>query len=145
MVVSRYHAQVTERMAVSARLTLSQAGLDVETDLLRAEAAGAFELPLLAKALCARDDIHCVLAFGLILKGQTDHDVHIATAVARGLMDVGLEARKPVLFGVLTCNSIEQAQERARTAEDDGLDKGREVALAAVRTLNALASIASSS
>ena len=145
IVVSSYHPEITGGMASSARAVLAEAGVDVESNLLRFEAPGAYELPLLAHALARRADVDAVLAFGLILKGETEHDRHIAGATANGLMQVGLETSKPVLFGVLTCNTLEQAQARARVAAEGGLDKGREVALAAIHALNTVRSIATRS
>lgn len=141
LLVSSYHAELTGSMAASARATLAAAGVAVDTHLIEVPAPGAYELPLLAQALAARDDVHAVLAFGLILKGETEHDRHIAGAVAQGLMQVGLAARKPVLFGVLTCSTLEQAQRRARSRATGGLDKGHEVALAAIHSLHALGRI----
>lgn len=139
-VVSSYHLELTGAMAASAAATLRQAGLG-EGDLLEFEAPGAYELPILAQALAARADVDAVLCFGLVLRGETDHDRYISAAVAEALQRVGLDARKPVLFGVLTCNTLEQAQARARLAVDGGLDKGREVARAAIGALATLEQI----
>jgi 6,7-dimethyl-8-ribityllumazine synthase len=140
-VVSSYHLELTGAMAASAAATLREAGLG-EGDLLEFEAPGAYELPILAQALAARADVDAVLCFGLVLRGETDHDRYISAAVAEALQRVGLDARKPVLFGVLTCNTLEQAQARARLAADGGLDKGREVARAAIGALATLEQIA---
>ncbi|MFT5292033.1 MAG: 6,7-dimethyl-8-ribityllumazine synthase [Planctomycetota bacterium] len=145
LIVSTYHRHVTGGMADSARATLAAAGLDLEADLMAFDAPGAYEIPLLAMALAERKDIDAVLGFGLILKGETEHDRHIAGAVAQGLMDVGLKTVKPVLFGVLTCNTLEQAERRARTRDEGGLDKGHEVAKAAIETLITLRRIAATS
>ena len=136
-VVSGYHPEITGAMAASARETLLAAGL-AEREWIEIPAPGAFELPILAQRLAGKRNVDCVLCFGLVLKGETEHDRHIAGAVADGLMRVGLEARTPVLFGVLTCATLEQAERRARRASEDGLDKGREVALAACRVLASL-------
>lgn len=134
---SRYHGELTAGMLASARDTLAAAGL-AEGDLLAIDAPGAFELPVLAQRLASRDDVDAVLCFGLVLKGETEHDLYVADSVAHALQDVALAARKPVLFGVLTCRTLEQAEARARRAEEGGLDKGREVALAAIEALAAL-------
>ena len=136
-VVSGYHADVTGAMFASAREALFEAGLD-PSDLLRVDAPGSYELPVLAQRFAQRSDVDAVLCFGLVLKGETDHDRVIAAAVAQGLMQVGLDAGKPVAFGVLTCNTLAQAEVRARRSAEGGLDKGAEVARACVRTLNAL-------
>ena len=140
LVVSRYHPEVTGGMAEAAQATLQAAGVPADA-ITRVDAPGAFELPLLAQRLARRADVDAVLCFGLVLKGETEHDRYIAAAVAEGLTRVGLACDKPVLFGVLTCATLEQAQARARRAADGGLDKGAEVARACVETLNALARI----
>jgi 6,7-dimethyl-8-ribityllumazine synthase len=108
-------------------------------DVIEVWVPGAFEIPLAARRLAIRDDVDCVICIGLVLKGETSHDEHIARAVASGCMQVGLETDKPILFGVLTCATIEQARARALSPEQGGrLDKGREVARAAIEALHAL-------
>lgn len=139
-IVSTYHSELTGAMAASAAETLTAAGLR-PGDLLEFSAPGAYELPVLAQACAERPDVDAVLCFGLVLRGETDHDRYISTAVAEALQRVALAVRKPVLFGLLTCNTLDQARARARRAEEGGLDKGREVALAAVETLRTLAAI----
>jgi 6,7-dimethyl-8-ribityllumazine synthase len=142
LVASSYHAELVDAMARSAALTLRDAGL-AEDDLVRVEAPGAFELPLIARRLALRDDLACVLCFGLVLKGETEHDRVIAGAVAHALQRVALDTDTPVLFGVLTCDTLEQARARALPASEGGtLDKGREVARAAIGALAALAAAA---
>jgi 6,7-dimethyl-8-ribityllumazine synthase len=135
-VVSSYHPELTEALFDSARRELERSGL--EGELLRVDAPGAFELPLIARRLGLRDDVDAVLCLGLVLKGETPHDRYIADAVAHGLQRVALEIDKPVLFGVLTCDTIEQARERALPELAGGHDKGREVARAAIGALAAL-------
>jgi len=128
-------------MLASALDTLQEHGVErARVEVI--EAPGAFELPLLAQALARRDDVAAVLCFGLVLKGETEHDRHIAQACAQGLMRVGLESSKPVLFGVLTCATLEQARARARRGSEGGLDKGREVALACLAALAVLETVA---
>ena len=136
-VVSTYHEAVTGGMFRSAARTLIEAGLDA-TELFDVRVPGAYEIPLVAKRLAERSDIDGVLCFGLVLKGETEHDRYISTAVADALMRIGLEADKPVLFGLLTCNTLEQAERRARSREQGGLDKGHEVASAFVAAQHAL-------
>ncbi len=137
-VVSTFHAALTDAMLESARSELSAAGLAAD-DLVVVRAPGAFELPLIARRLAVRDDLHAVLAFALVLKGETTHDVYIAQAASQGLMNVALFVDKPVAFGVLTCDTLEQARARALPPERGGThDKGREVARAVIRTLAAL-------
>lgn len=134
-VLSTYHRELTSAMLESARAELTRAGLAPDA-LVVIEAPGAFEIPIVARALGVRDDVQAVLCFGLVLKGETTHDHHIATAVTAALQRVSLDIDKPMLFGVLTCDTLEQARVRALP---DGHDKGREVARAAVDVLAALA------
>ncbi len=136
-VVSSYHSEITGWMLDSARAELLSAGLS-EEDLVVFHAPGTFELPFLARELAARDDIDSVLCFGLVLKGETEHDRYIAQATADGLVRASLETGTPIHFGVLTCATLEQAKARALPRERGGeLDKGREVARAAIETLRA--------
>ena len=139
-VVSSYHAALTGGMCESARQELVAAGL-AEEDFLVHGAPGAFELPLLARRLARRPDVDAVLCFGLVLTGETTHDRYVADAAARGILQASLETDKPILFGVLTCQTLEQAERRARVATKGGLDKGREVARAAIAALEELARI----
>lgn len=134
-VVSGYHAELTGAMRDSARARLVAAGL-AEEDFLELAAPGAFELPLIARRLAVREDVAAVLCFGLVLKGETPHDVYISQATSEGILRVSLETDKPILFGVLTCDTLEQA--RARALPDGEHDKGREVAEAALVALAAM-------
>lgn len=136
--VSSYHAELCGAMLESARRELRQRGLQ-EENLIVVDVPGAFELPIVAQRLAMREDIDAVLAFGLILKGQTPHDVYISHATCEGLMKAGLDTGTPVLLGVLTCNTLEQARSRALSPEAGGVeDKGREVAIAAAEVIHAL-------
>jgi 6,7-dimethyl-8-ribityllumazine synthase len=139
-VVSAYHPEIGASMRDSARALLVSAGLAPD-DFVEASAPGAFELPIVAAALAERGEFDAILCFGLLLEGETDHDRIIAHAVANALQRLALDARVPVLFGVLTCATLEQAGQRARRLEDGGLDKGREVALAAIGVLEALRAV----
>lgn len=134
-VASRYHAELVDAMLESATRELLTAGL-AEKDLLVLRAPGAFELPVLARRLLQRDDVDLVICLGLVLKGETRHDEYIAASVAQALQNLSLATGRPALFGVLTCDTIEQARARALPADRGGKhDKGREVARAAVEVL----------
>jgi 6,7-dimethyl-8-ribityllumazine synthase len=138
IVVSRFHEDLTGAMLDSAQRELALSGVQPE-DHLVVWVPGAFELPLVARALAQRSDVDAVLCLGLILKGETEHDRYVADGVVQGVVQAGLEAEKPVLFGVLTCATLEQARARALPPERGGKhDKGREVARAAIETLAAL-------
>jgi len=112
VVVSRYNDQVTGRLLDGAVATLVAAGVPRE----RIEVAwvpGAFELPFIADMLAASGRHAAVLCLGAIIRGETTHDQHIARAVAAGIEAVARQHGLPVLFGVLTCDSLAQAVARA--------------------------------
>ena len=135
--VSRYHHDITEALWKGAVDTFTGAG-GSRADLDVVAAPGSFELTIVAQALAAREDLDGVVALGCIIRGETSHDRHLAGAIAGGLTRVALDARKPVAFGVLTCQSLHQA--RARAGGEHG-NKGVEAmtaAIEAIRTLRAL-------
>lgn len=137
-VVSEYHQDLTGGMLRSAQAELEGAGLE-EGSLEVAWVPGAFELPIVAQAFAGRQDVDAVLCFGLVLTGETTHDRWVCHAATEGILRVSLETQTPVLFGLLTCQSMEQARERALPSSEGGHhDKGREVARAAVGVLAAL-------
>lgn len=138
VVVSEFHEQLTGAMLDSARDELESSGL-APGDLQVAWVPGAFELPIVARRYARRDDVDAVLCFGLVLKGETSHDHWVAHAATEGILQASLETDTPILFGVLTCNNLDQAKARALPAEKGGgEDKGREVARAAIGVLAAL-------
>lgn len=137
-VVSAFHEDLTGAMLESARRELVASGMAAD-DLKVVWVPGAFELPLLARRLARRADVDAVLAIGLVLRGETSHDQWVAQGATMGLVQASLDADKPILFGVLTCASLEQARARALPPEAGGReDKGREIARACVRVLAAL-------
>ena len=147
IVVSRFHSELTGAMLAAAKAELAASGV-AATDMLEVWVPGAFELPLVARSLAQRVDIDAVVCLGLILKGETEHDRWVAQGAVQGLVQASLEADKPILFGVLTCATLEQARARAlpvaraNRGEDPaahrGEDKGTQVARAAIETLAAL-------
>jgi 6,7-dimethyl-8-ribityllumazine synthase len=139
VVVSDYHQELTGAMLKSAAGELANAGL-AQDDLEVVWVPGAFELPIVAQRFARRGDIHAVLCFGLVLSGETTHDRWVSEGATVGIQQVALATDTPVLFGVLTCQTLEQARARALPADQGGThDKGREVARAAIGVLAALA------
>jgi len=137
-VVSEFHLELTGAMMESARAELRRAGME-EDDFVVVKVPGAFELPLVARRLASHQDIDAVLCFGLVITGETKHDHWVSMGATEGILLASLETDKPILFGVLTTNNVEQARARALTPENGGVqDKGREVAAAAIKTLDAL-------
>lgn len=137
-VVSRFHEDLTGAMLRSAERELRAGGMD-DGGLRVVWSPGAFELPLIARRLARRDDVDAVLCFGLVLTGETTHDHWVSMGATQGIATASLETDKPILFGVLTCQTLEQARSRALSVDEGGKeDKGREVARAALDALQAL-------
>ena len=87
---------------------------------------GAFEIPVCAKHLIENNPNDAIIALGVIIKGETDHDVFISNAVANGLVNVSIKHDKPIIFGVLTTNNLNQALERCGGKHGDkGLDSAQ--------------------
>jgi 6,7-dimethyl-8-ribityllumazine synthase len=136
--VSRFHGELTGAMLDSARRELATAGV-AAADMQVCHVPGAFELPLAARRFARLATVDAVICIGLVLKGETRHDEVVARGAVDGLRQVMLECDKPVLLGVLTCETIEQARDRALPPDAGGQqDKGRALAKAALETLAAL-------
>jgi len=127
IVVSRYNDSITSVMLDGAAGAYLAAGGE-DGSLAVLEAPGAYELVSIANAAAGTGMYASVVCLGCVIKGETDHDVHISNAVANGLVEITIKTGVPVAFGVLTTNTIEQA--RARAGGDVG-NKGAE-AMAAV-------------
>lgn len=138
LVVSRYHNDVTGPLADAATEAFLAAGGRVD-DLFRIDVPGAWELVPVAAAMAARRDVDGVACLGLILTGETTHDRWLAHGIAGGLADLAVQHTKPVAFGVLTCQSLEQATARAGGAHGN---KGRETMEAVLGTIASLREVA---
>jgi 6,7-dimethyl-8-ribityllumazine synthase len=133
LAVSAYHADVTGPMRDAAVRAFLAAG-GAEKDLREIEAPGAFELTAVCRALAARGDLDAVAAIGCIISGETAHDRYLASAVATGLTMITVQTGTPIAFGVLTCQTPEQA--RARSTGPRG--KGAEAMRAAIAACRAV-------
>ena len=112
IVASRYNATVCDSLANAAVETLLAAGV-LKTDVEVIRVPGAWELPLAVKLALQSSVSIAGIALGVVIRGDTTHDEHINRAVSMALMQVGLETMKPIGFGLLTCNTPEQATARA--------------------------------
>lgn len=135
VVVSRYSASITDRLLEGAVGAYVDSG-GSEADLVVIEAPGSFELPVLCSAAAETGRFAGVVALGCIIKGETSHDQHLASAVAHGLVNISLLTGVPVSLGVLTVNSAAQARDRAGGKHGN---KGEEAMLALLQTLGELA------
>jgi len=112
IVVSRWNDDITSALAKGCRETLLSEGLP-EDQLFELTVPGSFELPYGAKVLINKYKLNAVVCIGCVIKGETKHDEYINNAVATGITALGLSANIPVIFGVLTPNTKEQALDRA--------------------------------
>ncbi|HEY5103750.1 MAG TPA: 6,7-dimethyl-8-ribityllumazine synthase [Acidimicrobiales bacterium] len=132
---ARFNGGITTRLLEGALDALEGAGVD-RADISIGWVPGAFEIPLLALAFADADrPFDAVITLGAVIRGDTGHYEVVAGECARGVQDVQLSTRVPVIFGVLTTNTIEQALERS---EPDKTNKGREAALSALEMVNLL-------
>jgi 6,7-dimethyl-8-ribityllumazine synthase len=128
IVVARFNSMITEKLLAGAREALAKAQVDVF------HVPGAFELPLAAKMLAQTHRYHGIIALGAVIRGETPHFDYVAGEAARGLQNVALETGIPVSFGVLTTDTLEQAEARS--------GKGRDAAMTALEMARFAISVA---
>jgi 6,7-dimethyl-8-ribityllumazine synthase len=133
VVATRWHAEITDALLAGALRAAKDVGLTTAPTVARV--AGAVELPVVAAALADGHD--AVVALGVVIRGGTPHFDYVCQFVTAGLARVTLDARVPIGFGVLTCDTVEQARDRAGLPGSSE-DKGREAALAALDTASVL-------
>jgi len=133
----RFNDVITERLLQGARARLAELQVDAE-DVFEVWAPGAFELPLVAKALAESTRYDAVVTLGAVIRGGTPHFEYVAGECAAGVLRVGLDTGVPVVFGVLTVDTVDQAMERS--VEGPG-NKGAESAETAVEMATLLREI----
>lgn len=134
IVVARYNESITRRLLAGALDTFRAAGVpDANIDV--AWVPGAWEIPLIAQRFARAGQHVAVICLGAVIRGETTHDQHINRQVSLNLGQISLQSDLPVLFGVLTCNTMEQAINRAG---GNAGNKGSECADAAIRMVGLL-------
>lgn len=131
IVVSRFNELITRNLLEGAEKTLKANGVNDE-NINIVWVPGAFEIPLAAKIL-AEKEYDAVITLGVVIQGETAHFDYVCNEVAKGVSQVGLQMQKPIIFGVLTTDTIEQAIERAGTTKGN---KGADAANAAIEMAN---------
>jgi 6,7-dimethyl-8-ribityllumazine synthase len=131
VVVSRFNEVITRRLAAGARETLRGCGVE-DAAIFETWTPGAWELPLAAQALARRGDVDALVALGCIIRGETSHHAHLAREVLAGLSRVSLDFHLPIGLGVLTTDTLAQAEARSSAGPDN---KGCEAALAAMESV----------
>ncbi|WP_120004437.1 6,7-dimethyl-8-ribityllumazine synthase [Nesterenkonia muleiensis] len=137
VIAARWHTQVMDGLTAGARRFLAEAGIDHDA-VTELSAPGSFELPVLASR--AAQTHHAVVALGVVIRGGTPHFDYVCSAATDGLVRVSVETGIPVGFGLLTCDTEQQALDRAGL-EGSSEDKGYEAAHAAVAAAVAIAQL----
>jgi len=131
LIVSEWNEEITDSLYQAAYDTLLQYGASAE-NLVRKEVPGSFELSLAAQWMAREEDIDAVICLGCVIQGETRHFEFICQSVAQGMKDVALKYNKPVIFGVLTTDTKQQALDRAGGRHGN---KGDEAAITAIKML----------
>ncbi|MCX7982517.1 MAG: 6,7-dimethyl-8-ribityllumazine synthase [Syntrophales bacterium] len=132
VIASRFNDFISGRLVEGALDALTRAGAE-EKDIDVYKVPGAFELPLAAKKIGRQEKYDAVICVGALIRGATPHFDYISAEVTKGIANVSLELEKPVSFGILTTDTIEQAIERAGTKAGN---KGWDAAIAAVEMVD---------
>jgi 6,7-dimethyl-8-ribityllumazine synthase len=134
IVVGRFNALVTESLLAGCKDAFNRHGVSVDSiDVVRVP--GSFEIPLVARRLADGGRYAAVVCLGCVIRGETAHFDHVAGQAAAGVMQAGLATGVPVIFGILTTDSVEQALNRAGLK---GGNKGADAAMAAIEMVNLL-------
>lgn len=134
IVLARFNSFIAERLLEGALDTLLRHGVRDE-DIEVARVPGAFEIPLVARKMAKSGRYDAVICLGAVIRGATPHFDFVANEAAKGIAQAGMESEIPIIFGVLTTDTIEQAIERAGSKAGN---KGSECAAAAIEMVNLL-------
>lgn len=132
VITSEWNQEITYSMRDACIHELSQYGCN-DDDIITATVPGAFELPSAAKMMLSNKKLDAVICIGCVIKGETKHDEYISNAVASGIMNLSIVSGKPVIFGVLTPNDMQQAIDRSGGKYGN---KGIEAAHTAIKMIN---------
>ncbi len=138
IIAARFNDLVVDRLTAGALDALHRHGVaDDRIDIVRVP--GAFEIPMIARKLAKGGQYAAVICLGCVIRGDTDHYDHVAGAATSGIASAAAESAVPVIFGVLTCDTLEQALHRAGAKAGN---KGYEAAVTAIEMVNLLAKLA---
>ena len=132
LIVSRFNDFITDKLLSGALDALIRNGA-ADQDIEVVRVPGAFEIPLVAKKMAKTNRFHAVIGLGAVIRGSTPHFDYVSAEVSKGIATVSMESEVPVIFGVITTDTIEQAIERAGTKAGN---KGWSAAMAAVEMAN---------
>ena len=137
IVAARFNEAVTERLLKACLDELVRSGVK-KNDIRAHWVPGSFEIPIVAFKIAQKKDIDAVICLGAVIRGETMHYDLIARGAADGVMQVSLQTGKPVIFGVLTTDTFDQA---SRRSQPKGVNKGRDSAAAAIQMIDLLRSL----
>jgi len=137
VVISRFNDLISSQLLLGAQDCLVRHECK-QDDITVAWVPGSFEIPLVAKKMANSKNYNAVICLGAVIRGGTPHFDYIASEVSKGIAQVGLEAGLPVIFGIITADTIEQALERAGTKAGN---KGWDAALSAIEMVNLMGKI----
>ncbi|MEW6610068.1 MAG: 6,7-dimethyl-8-ribityllumazine synthase [Patescibacteria group bacterium] len=137
LVVSRFNELVTQGLEQGARRALQEAGVAAE-DITAYHVPGAFEIPFTAAKIMERREVDAVICLGAVIRGETPHFEYISRAVSSGIMELNLRGHIPVIFGVLTTDTVDQADARSGQGKEN---KGYEAGMAAVEMATVMKNI----
>jgi 6,7-dimethyl-8-ribityllumazine synthase len=137
LVVARFNEFITGKLLSGAKDALTRHGV-VEDDIDTAWVPGSFEIPIVAQKMANSKKYDAVICLGAVIRGATPHFEYIAAEVSKGVAKVGLDTGVPVMFGVITADTLEQAIERAGTKSGN---KGFDAAVGAIEMANLLRNI----
>ncbi len=138
IIVSRFNDFITAKLLDGALDALVRSGAE-DTDITVVKVPGAFEIPMVAGKMAKLDTYDAIICLGAVIRGATTHYDYVCAEVSKGIAAVGLETGVPVIFGVVTTETIEQAIERAGTKAGN---KGFDAALSAIEMANLSSSLA---
>lgn len=138
IIVSRFNSFITNPLLEGAKDTILRHG-GSEQNITVVHVPGSFEIPLICKKLAESGEYDAIIALGAVIRGATPHFDMVANSVTRGVADASISSSIPVIFGVLTTDTIEQAIERAGTKAGN---KGSDAALSAIEMANLLRELA---
>ncbi len=134
LVVSRFNDFITDKLLSGALDALIRSGAK-DSDIQIVKVPGAFEIPLVAQKIATGKKVSAIVCLGAVIRGATPHFDYVSAEVSKGIAQVSLESGVPIIFGVVTTDTIEQAIERAGTKAGN---KGWSAAMAAVEMANLL-------
>ena len=137
IIASRFNEFITSKLISGAEDCLKRHGV-ADEDMSVAWVPGAFEIPVIAKRMAASGKYDAVICVGAVIRGATSHYDYVCSEVSKGIAAVSLETGVPVLFGILTTDTIEQAIERAGTKAGN---KGTDCAMSALEMVNLIKNI----